>query len=212
MTEAKPRAVDVHAVLRQLGQIGYALCATLWLGVGYIFAQLAALHFSIAAVVILLSFSACACLSWIRFTASGRKVFTRSRETDWSGTVAVALFLVAFGTAGFAATTTALYDLGVGTTKGGPLHGRDVVVAAYSYYLWHLADAIPLLKVPATLNWKLAHPFTDSVHGALVLVYKVLVVVPLLFAATQFISRLTSDPDSDSPPEPEPEPDGTDET
>jgi hypothetical protein len=135
------------------------------------------------------------CLAWLRFTSAGRRVFASNRAQDWVGTVAVAMFLVGSSTAGFTALSTGLYRLGVGSIKSGPLHGSSLVDAAYSYYLWHLADAIPLLKVPKTLNWQLSHPFTDSYHGALALIYTVLVIVPLIFAATQMIREWTADPE-----------------
>jgi hypothetical protein len=100
---------------------------------------------------------------------------------------------VSVGTAGFASLSTGLYNLGVGSAKGGPLHGRHVADAAYVYYLWHLADTVPLLKVPDTLNWELKHPFTDSIHGSLAVVYSVLVVLPLIYGATKVIVRVTGD-------------------
>jgi hypothetical protein len=173
--------------------VAVAVLSTGYLLVGYIVTQLAAPHYASAVVVVLICLGACVLLPWIRFTAAGRRLFAGSRSTDWAGTVAVAMFLVAAGTAGFAALSTVLDRLGIGTVGGGDVHGHDRVAAAYAYYVWHLSDAIPLLKVPETLNWKLSHPYTDHVNGALALVYTVLVAVPLIYAATQIIAAWTSD-------------------
>lgn len=47
-------------------------------------------------------------------------------------------------------------------------------------YLWHLADAIPLLSVPSTLGLSPPHVFTDHVSGCLLLSFRLLVIAPLL--------------------------------
>lgn len=182
-------------MLRKCGRVLIAVISLGYLFVGYVVALLSGEHFLVAAGVFLASVCACACLVWIRFTVAGRRALASNRTADWSGTIAVAALLVAFGTAGFAALSTGLYDVGVGSIKGGPLHGADVPAAAYSYYLWQAADAIPLLKIPGTLNWSLEHPFTDHWHGSLALMFKVLVVVPLLYTAAQLVLGLTTDPE-----------------
>src|SRR5438105_3333233 len=96
-----------------LGSVG-------WLLVGYIVAQLAAPHVLLAAAIVTLSAFACLVLVWLRFTPAGRNVLSTNRLIDLPGTIAVSLFLVALGTAGFAALSTALYKVGVGSVKGGP--------------------------------------------------------------------------------------------
>ena len=186
-------------MVRRLGQLAFAVWSMVWLFVAYVVALFSGLNFGVAVAVCVLSAGACALLAWIRFTATGRERFRSNRASDWVGVVHVVVFLVAFGTAGFAALSTGLYNLGVGSIKGGALEGREVVDAAYSYYLWNLADAVPLVDAPKTLNWKLEHPFTDSVHGSLALTYTVLVVFPLVYVATQFLLGLTTDPKPGKP-------------
>jgi hypothetical protein len=181
-------------VLRLCSRIIIAALSFLYLFVGYVLALLSGIHIAVAVTIFVLSLTACAAFVLMRFTVRGRRTFARNLGTDWAGTIAVAMGLVALGTAGFAALSTGLYNVGIGSTGGTHLHGaRHVVGAAYSYYLFHLADAVPLLKVPETLNWKLKHPFTDSLNGSLVLVYTVLVAIPLIWAATQIVRRFTSD-------------------
>lgn len=54
----------------------------------------------------------------------------------------------------------------------------------YSYlelhYLWHFLDAVPVLKIPQTLNWDLTHRFVDVPSGVLLLAFKVLVILPVV--------------------------------
>jgi hypothetical protein len=67
---------------------------------------------------------------------------------------------------------------------GGPDHSLWTLEAHYG---WHLLDSIPALKVPSTLH--LSDPFTSaSVRcGAVLLAFKVLVILPVLTAATYLL-------------------------
>jgi hypothetical protein len=103
------------------------------------------------------------------------------------------LELVAYGTAGFATLSIVLYRAGVGTLKGAPLTSDELASASFTYYLWHLADSVPALKVPKTLNWTLHHPFTDHAQGGLALIYAIAVSVPAIYVATQVIGAWTSE-------------------
>jgi hypothetical protein len=179
---------------RRVTNVLFALAAPMYLIVGYVVAQIGALNIVFACVVMAVSLAVSVGLVWSRFTPAGRRLLDDSRKADWSGTFVAAVFLGVVATAGFTVLSTQLYLHGVGTIKGGELHDTALVDAAYSYYLWHLADAVPLLKVPQTLNWKLSHPFTDSTQGSLVLIYKTVVVLPLLFAVTKVVVAWTSDP------------------
>ena len=54
------------------------------------------------------------------------------------------------------------------------------VWAAFGYYAWHLLDAIPLLDVPKTLNWKAPTSLTDHFGGAILLFFKLVVIIPIV--------------------------------
>jgi hypothetical protein len=60
--------------------------------------------------------------------------------------------------------------------------GREAFAAAERLYLWHLSDAIPFLKIPETLRWAPEPLLDDWRVGALVLGYKVIVLVPVVAA------------------------------
>jgi hypothetical protein len=72
------------------------------------------------------------------------------------------------------------------TADGGSAH---LVWETLAYYTWHFLDAIPVLKVPQTLNWKLGTKFTDYGSGALLLAYKLLVIVPVVRAIMELVKR-----------------------
>jgi hypothetical protein len=63
------------------------------------------------------------------------------------------------------------------------------------HYVWHFLDAIPLLKIPQTLNWR--DPLTLESHaaGAGLLAYQLLIVLPVVTTVTALIKR-SSDPQS----------------
>jgi hypothetical protein len=60
-------------------------------------------------------------------------------------------------------------------------HGRGRLVwDALGYYTWNFLDGIPILHIPKTLNWKLGPGFKDHASGALLLLYKLLVILPVI--------------------------------
>jgi hypothetical protein len=61
------------------------------------------------------------------------------------------------------------------------------------FYLWHLLDAVPTLKIPETLNWdKPAVELTDKRGGGLLLVFKILVVLPVIRLGVQLWKRFSA--------------------
>jgi hypothetical protein len=181
---------------RVLGAVGRLAGGLLWFLVMYVVAAIAARHLVAAALVSLASVAAFSFGIWARFTARGRASIQWQATQDFFGTCALLLALTAICTGGFSALSAALYDVGIGRMHGRVVSGLDTVNASYLYYLWHFAKAIPLLDVPETLNWKLKHPFTDSINGALALIYVVLVVSPLLYLAAEVIAPRTGDDES----------------
>jgi hypothetical protein len=64
--------------------------------------------------------------------------------------------------------------------EGAELARDDAVWATAEYYLWNFSDAIPVIKLPETVNWELDWTYVDNASGWLLLLYKVLVIVPIL--------------------------------
>jgi hypothetical protein len=55
--------------------------------------------------------------------------------------------------------------------------------AAEQYYLWHLADAVPLIELPQTVRWTEPQGFDDRWSGVLLLLFKIMVIIPLVSVA-----------------------------
>lgn len=72
--------------------------------------------------------------------------------------------------------------------------GEVEPLAAIEYYAWHLADAVPLAEIPTTLNWTPQLEFNSIPAGARLLVYKVLVILPLIALVREWIKRSRDNP------------------
>ena len=76
-----------------------------------------------------------------------------------------------------------------------------------SFYVWHLADAVPLVDVTRTLKWSEPLAYNDYRMGGLALCYQLLVILPLVAAFGSFWSFSRSQDDQTSPTIPRREPD-----
>lgn len=65
---------------------------------------------------------------------------------------------------------------------------------ALDFFSWHMLDAIPALDVTKTLRWEEPLGYTDSGVGALLLAFKILVIVPIVAAFASFW-RYSREPD-----------------
>jgi hypothetical protein len=128
-------------------------------------------------------------LVYMRVTKGGLEQTVSAVEADALVAGSSIVILVGIATGGFAGTSVLLYDQGVGALSGGHPEETALATAVYWYYLWHLASSVPLLEIPSTLNWELRYTFTDHVHGALLLMYKLVVIVPLLGLAAYVLAR-----------------------
>jgi hypothetical protein len=122
-------------------------------------------------------------LAWLALALTGfwrRWLFWRLPPDETVGSSVVsALTAWAALTASFAAITTELWRVGLLTTKAGVASDFKYGTVEL-YYIWHFLSAIPALDVPKTLNWTLQFGFADYFSGALLLVYKLLVIVPVI--------------------------------
>jgi hypothetical protein len=178
--------------LRTVGRILTAISSAAYLYVAYFLCWLSARNIIATFGWALIGLASSFVLVWVRFTGPGRLTLARSQSIDWCGTITATVGLVALSSAGFTSLSVGLYQMGIGSIKGGPLQGSQIVDAAFNSYLWHLADAIPLLKITSTLNWTLRHPFTDHVQGGLILLYTLTVIIPVVYLATQIVKPLTA--------------------
>lgn len=112
-----------------------------------------------------------------------------SREDLWF----LGALLVILPTVAFASVSAFLVHEGSIGVKGASQTDRDLTVSTFETFLWNLADAVPVLKVPKTRDWEPALKFTTMTGGALVLAYKLLLVLPLAQLAAIGIAGLLGD-------------------
>lgn len=87
----------------------------------------------------------------------------------------------------FAGITTLLWHHGVIAPEA---NTGASLWAGEHFYLWQLADSIPLLNIPSTLGWTNPLSMSDGVSGGVLLAFKIIVIAPLIrlaIGAYQFI-------------------------
>jgi hypothetical protein len=102
----------------------------------------------------------------------------------WFGLVISLFFL----TEAFTAVAVLLAQLGlimfdpplVGATAVGQPARAAAWNSVESILIWNLLDMIPSLKVPETLGWQLTNEIAGGLAGLLVLIYKVVVILPIV--------------------------------
>jgi hypothetical protein len=92
-------------------------------------------------------------------------------------------------TAGFAAIASVLVHAELIGYRG--ISGSDSYIAfrTFETFVWSFADAIPFLKVPETLNWTPHLKLTTASGGALLLAYKVMLLLPVVQLITLALAR-----------------------
>ena len=91
--------------------------------------------------------------------------------------VVLSVVMICVSLEAFAGLSTLLWQRGVirSATSSAPSLWR-----AEGHYLWHVVGSVPLLSVPRTLGWRDPQPFTDHISGALLLVFKIAIIAPLI--------------------------------
>jgi hypothetical protein len=104
------------------------------------------------------------------------------RDLWWGG-----MMIIVLPTVGFAVVSALLVFHGLIDVKGVAPTDQHLGVKTFEAFAFGLADSVPILKIPETLGWKPALSFT-MLGGALVLIYKLILVVPFVQLATLAIS------------------------
>jgi hypothetical protein len=94
--------------------------------------------------------------------------------------VGVTLAIWLWATVGFAALSAIFYLQGIVTTGPDRTLRDPVWDSAANFYIWKSLDSIPVLEIPETVGWEPAFRFTDHVSPMLLLVYKIVVILPLI--------------------------------
>lgn len=77
---------------------------------------------------------------------------------------------------------------GWGTSYWGP-GGAEVYRSYEAIYFWHLMDAIPALEATDTLDWALIHEPEGRRGGAIILCFKILVVLPFITLTKALLAK-----------------------
>jgi hypothetical protein len=115
------------------------------------------------------------------------RTFTLQRSRESGFTVAAFNRLASFALilVGFAALQALLFQHNLVTSSDGS--SRDHLGIAVRYYLWQLADSVPALEIPDTLNVALKTTFVDHLSGSLALLYRAIVVFAVLRGVWQLL-------------------------
>jgi hypothetical protein len=70
------------------------------------------------------------------------------------------------------------------------------------FLLWHVLDAIPGLKVPETIKWEAPLTYERASAGWLLLLFKVMVIVPVVSGIGHYLTEEDDEPDTKSAPPP----------
>jgi hypothetical protein len=97
------------------------------------------------------------------------------------------IFLIGLVIIANASLTVVFLRVGLASADPSVPSGAEVGTAL-NFYSWHLADAIPGLAVPETLNWPLHHEFADYWNRTLLLLCK-LALVTILAAPVARVVR-----------------------
>jgi tetratricopeptide (TPR) repeat protein len=108
------------------------------------------------------------------------------RQRSFALLVPIAIYLmylvlfIAFLTETFAAWATIWYRQGSLNVQIG-FPDSSAFSAAEQFFLQSFFEAIPIFTIPATLHWTLGPTFTDSRIGALLITYKIIVILPMAY-------------------------------
>jgi hypothetical protein len=117
-------------------------------------------------------------LSYAEFSGGGRFMFGR-----------LFLFSVLLATATFSTLSGVLYQHCWIVPAGPALDPSRLASSFRNGYFWQLAKAVPILEIPETLNWKAPWVMSDPLGGALMLLYKIVVIVPLVQVAALLLKQ-----------------------
>jgi hypothetical protein len=84
--------------------------------------------------------------------------------------------------------TGLLHDQGIVGVTPEPAHD-DVLGFTFGFYLWQLANTLPLVDIPGNLHWDKPFEFDDGLGGLLVILFTGFVIFPLFQLARLILAR-----------------------
>ena len=98
--------------------------------------------------------------------------------------------LAFFAVVSFTSLTALLHEEGLVALTPDP-SADEALDAAFEFYLWQLANTLPLLDIPGNLDWDRPFEFDDRLGGLLVILFTGFVIFPLI----QFARLILGDVD-----------------
>jgi hypothetical protein len=105
--------------------------------------------------------------------------------------------MLVFALVPFAALSSILADLGYAIFE--PSVPRSEFWRLQDLYLWHFMSSVPSLRIPETLLWQEPFSYKDRLSGALLLAFKIIVIVPVIASFTVWVRLSRDDHASQSP-------------
>jgi hypothetical protein len=90
--------------------------------------------------------------------------------------------LAGFAAVSFTSLTGLLYQQGLVGISAAPAHDR-VFDVTFEFYLWHIANTLPLVDLPGNLGWQKPFEFEGALGGLLVVGFTGFVIFPLIHLA-----------------------------
>jgi hypothetical protein len=87
--------------------------------------------------------------------------------------------LAGFAAVGFTSLTALLYQRGLVGISPAPAHDR-LLDDTFSFYLWHMANTVPLVDIPGNLDWHKPLELHGGLGGLLVIGFTGFVIFPLI--------------------------------
>jgi hypothetical protein len=104
--------------------------------------------------------------------------FTQLFEKGFKWPFLFSVSMLLFALVPFAALSSILADHGLVVFE--PSVPQGEYWRLQDLYLWHFLNSVPSLQIPETLLWKEPFAYKDHLSGALLLAFKIVVVVPVI--------------------------------
>jgi hypothetical protein len=112
----------------------------------------------------------------------------RLREFGRFAPTVRATTLALFAAVSFTSLTAVLHDHGVVGVTPEPAHD-ELLGDTFAFYLWQLANTVPLVDITGNLHWHKPFEFDDSLGGLLVILFTGFVIYPLIELARLILAR-----------------------
>jgi len=117
-----------------------------------------------------------------------------------AGAIAVCVAFIALLTAIAAAALLALLHTGLGDTAPAIAPGEEVA-EALTAAAWPIANSVPVLDIPGSFHWTARSRFVDYWSGAVLLTYKLLVILIVFVPLAHFVRLGTRNLDAPEAPD-----------